>query len=152
MSHWQPDRLRYKIVLMTSRMSTLRARPPCLAGGTKGSKIAHCSSVRSVAYAFRGWVGMGVLLPQEKTPTMQLRNHLGQDHLPDSLSVLGLAAKRNVAPALWSPGGAAECSQGWSAAQPLEPPHDRGLSVAPEGRPNERWGLVGRPSGATTLP
>src|SRR5262245_15686287 len=88
MSHWQPDRLRYKIVLMTSRMSTLRARPPCLAGGTKGSKIAHCSSVRSVAYAFRGWVGMGVLLPQEKTPTMQLRNHLGQDHLPDSLSVL----------------------------------------------------------------
>src|SRR5262245_29366763 len=86
MSHWQPDRLRYKIVLMTSRMSTLRARPPCLAGGTKGSKIAHCSSVRSVAYAFRGWVGMGVLLPQEKTPTMQLRNHLGQDHLPDSLS------------------------------------------------------------------
>src|SRR6267142_6436294 len=86
MSHWQPARFRYKIVLMTSRMFTARRRPPCLAAGTSNSKTAHCSSVRSVEYAFRGWVCMGVLLIHGKTPTMQHHKALGQDYFPDSLS------------------------------------------------------------------
>src|SRR5260221_9780111 len=54
-SHWQPLRLRENNVLRTSRMSTLRGRPPrvlCLAGGIIGPTIAHCSSVRSEEYFF----------------------------------------------------------------------------------------------------
>src|SRR5467141_124489 len=56
MSHWPPLRLREKIVLRTSRMSTSRGRPPrglCLAGGISGSTMVHCSSVRSEGYTLR---------------------------------------------------------------------------------------------------
>src|SRR5213078_623544 len=49
------------IALTTSRMLTSRRRPPGFAGGMSGSTIAHCSSVRSVAYAIR--VGCMCTLP-----------------------------------------------------------------------------------------
>jgi hypothetical protein len=57
-SHWQPLRFRENSVLRTSRMSTLRGRPPCLlclAGGIIRATIAHYSSVRSDGYLFRDW-------------------------------------------------------------------------------------------------
>ena len=41
MSHWHPVRLRYRMVLMISRMSTARGRPPGFAGGKSGYKIFH---------------------------------------------------------------------------------------------------------------
>ena len=55
MSHWQPLRLRYRIVFTTSRISTSRGRPPCCvrAAGISGASTAHCSSVRSEGYALR---------------------------------------------------------------------------------------------------
>src|SRR5262249_35244721 len=60
-SHWQPMRLRYKMVLMTSRMSTARGRPPGLGGGMRGRKGAHRSSVRSVRYSLRVVAAIGRL-------------------------------------------------------------------------------------------
>jgi hypothetical protein len=47
--------VRYKMVFTTSRMHTVRGRPPrvVLAGGISGAIIAHCASVRSVGYNFR---------------------------------------------------------------------------------------------------
>jgi hypothetical protein len=51
--HAQPVRSRYCSALTTSRRSTLRGRPPGLAAGSSSRNTSHCSSVRSVGYAFR---------------------------------------------------------------------------------------------------
>src|SRR6266699_7280645 len=36
------------------RILTLLGRPPCLAGGINGSRMAHSASERSLAYGFMG--------------------------------------------------------------------------------------------------
>ncbi len=46
--HWHPVRSTYRIALITSRMSTLRGRPPDNALGISGSKMAHSCSLRSL--------------------------------------------------------------------------------------------------------
>ena len=43
-----PLRSAYRMPLTTSRRSTVRGRPPGLAGGSRGARISHCSSVRSL--------------------------------------------------------------------------------------------------------
>src|SRR5215203_3413421 len=61
------------MVSSTSRRSTVRGRPPGLAAGSSGSRIAHCASVRSVGYALpisSPSVGrrMDATVPQPTTP------------------------------------------------------------------------------------
>ena len=51
--HGHPVRSTYRMPLTTSRVSTVRGRPPGLAGGSKGSIMSHCSSVRSLGYDLR---------------------------------------------------------------------------------------------------
>ena len=51
--HGHPLRSTYKMPLSTSRMSTVRGRPPGLAAGSRGARTSHCSSVRSLGYRFR---------------------------------------------------------------------------------------------------
>ena len=51
--HGHPVRSTYTMPLTTSRISTVRGRPPGLAGGSKGSRMSHCSSVRSLGYDLR---------------------------------------------------------------------------------------------------
>jgi len=40
------------MALNTSRIATVRGLPPRFGAGTSGSKIAHCSSVKSLVYCF----------------------------------------------------------------------------------------------------
>src|SRR6266702_4020736 len=64
MAHGPPLRCREKSVFRTSRMSTLRGRPPrvlCWAGGIMGSTMAHGASVRSDIYFFRYWFSLAIL-------------------------------------------------------------------------------------------
>src|SRR6266436_5744367 len=49
--HWLPVRSRYKMALITSRMSVVRGCPPGLAGGMSGERMAHSFSVRSTSVA-----------------------------------------------------------------------------------------------------
>ena len=51
--HGHPVRSTYTMPLTTSRISTVRGRPPGLAGGSKGSRMSHSSSVRSLGYGLR---------------------------------------------------------------------------------------------------
>ena len=51
--HGHPVRSTYTMPLTISRISTVRGRPPGLAGGSKGSKMSHSSSVRSLGYDLR---------------------------------------------------------------------------------------------------
>ena len=46
-SDWRPSPEHIEVPFKTSRRSTDRVRPPCLAGGIIGATIAHSSSVRS---------------------------------------------------------------------------------------------------------
>ena len=48
-----PVRSTYTMPLTTSRISTVRGRPPGLAGGSKGSRMSHSWSVRSLGYGLR---------------------------------------------------------------------------------------------------
>ena len=48
-----PLRSKYRMPFTTSRRSTVRGRPPGLAGGSRGPRISHCSSVRSLGYDLR---------------------------------------------------------------------------------------------------
>lgn len=41
------------MAFIISRISTLRGRPPGLAGGINGSILCHCLSVKSLGYSFR---------------------------------------------------------------------------------------------------
>src|SRR5882724_10597568 len=89
MSHWQPLRFRYKIVLMTSRMAIARGRPPrSLRGaGISGSKLAHCSSVKSDGYDFLCCWSHDMLAPSlaltRSTPAFY---HISsQNQFPESL-------------------------------------------------------------------
>ena len=50
--HVHPLRRTYRMPFTTSRSSTVRGRPPGLAGGSSRPRISHCSSVRSLGYAF----------------------------------------------------------------------------------------------------
>ena len=43
-----PLRRTYRMPFTISRRSTERGRPPLLAGGSRGARISHCSSVRSL--------------------------------------------------------------------------------------------------------
>ena len=47
-----PLRSKYRMPFTTSRRSTVRGRPPGLAGGSRGPRISHCSSVRSLGVRF----------------------------------------------------------------------------------------------------
>src|SRR5215472_13671217 len=47
--HWQPVRCTYRIALQMARRECLRGRPFCW-GSSKGAKIAHSSSRKSLAY------------------------------------------------------------------------------------------------------
>jgi hypothetical protein len=49
--HWMPPTVTYRTPLMTSRMSSVRGRPPDLASGINGWIISHWLSVRSVGYS-----------------------------------------------------------------------------------------------------
>ena len=51
--HGHPVRSTYTMPLTTSRISTVRGRPPGLAGGSKGSRMSHSWSVRSLGYGLR---------------------------------------------------------------------------------------------------
>src|SRR6266700_3969845 len=51
--HWQPVRSRYKMALITSRISVVRGCPPGLAGGISGSRILHSLSVTSLGSLLR---------------------------------------------------------------------------------------------------
>lgn len=51
--HGQPERSRYRMAFTTSRSSTERGRPPGLASGSRGARISHWASVKSVGYGFR---------------------------------------------------------------------------------------------------
>ena len=48
--HGHPVRSTYTMPLTISRTSTVRGLPPCLAGGSKGARMSHSSSVRSLGY------------------------------------------------------------------------------------------------------
>ena len=48
--HVHPLRRTYRMPFTTSRSSTVRGRPPGLAGGSSRPRISHCSSVRSLGY------------------------------------------------------------------------------------------------------
>jgi hypothetical protein len=50
-AHSPPVRSRYKMALITSRMSVVRGCPPGLAGGMSGSRMAHSFSVKSTSVA-----------------------------------------------------------------------------------------------------
>src|SRR5947207_13665419 len=65
-------------------MSTVRGRPPCLAGGIKGSMSFHWASVRSERYGFR----MVRALPSvPRTQLLHWPSSYGRQRFPDSLSV-----------------------------------------------------------------
>ena len=48
-----PLRSTYRTPFIISRRSTVRGRPPGLAGGSRGLRIAHCLFVRSLGYDLR---------------------------------------------------------------------------------------------------
>ena len=48
-----PLRSKYRMPFTTSRRTIVRGRPPGLAGGSRGPRISHCSSVRSLGYDLR---------------------------------------------------------------------------------------------------
>ena len=51
--HGHPVRSTYTMPLTTSRISTVRCRPPGLAGGSKASRVSHSWSVRPLGYGLR---------------------------------------------------------------------------------------------------
>src|ERR671912_1086768 len=48
--HWHPVQSTSKMAFRTSRTSTVRGRPPRLAGRINGATSAHSASVRSLSY------------------------------------------------------------------------------------------------------
>ena len=50
------------MALRTSRRSVRPRAPGRTGGGNKGSKMAHCASLRSLGYGLRGLASMGRLL------------------------------------------------------------------------------------------
>ena len=92
--HGHPVRSTYTMPLTTSRISTVRGRPPGLAGGSKGSRMSHCSSVRSLGMICVSYIKSNTNLILRKHPLSLGSNQLTGGVPPELVNLSRLESLR----------------------------------------------------------